>query len=143
MKNIKIYCIALVLCVLSYFGGKYTNPPSATNKESEIVKEKKKTETTRTTDKKETTLPDGTKIVETVTRTERKTDSEKNKETSKETVVKSRPEWRTNLTYLTRIDKLEEKTFVADVQKRILGEIYLGVSASTQKQIGLSISIGF
>ncbi len=139
MNNLKVIGIVVVACVISFSIGKHSG--GSRTELIEIVAETKKTDTTRVVDKKETIRPDGTRIIETVTSTKRLTDSELNKDTSSKTLA--RPEWRANVLYFPAIPNHQDQLGILDVQKRILSEIYLGVSISSQKQIGLSISIGF
>ena len=139
MKNLKLLGAGLIACLISFSIGKYSGPSSSIK--SEKIEETKKTDTVRVVDKKETVLPDGTKITETTSTTKRTTDSNKN--TENKTEIKSRPEWRAGLLYFPDIPNFQDKNLILDIQKRIAGELYLGVSASTQKQIGISISLGF
>jgi len=135
MQNSKLVLAFLLCAGLSFLGGMYFGPKEQTVK----IEESKKTDTVKNVDKKETILPDGTKIIETKSTTKKTTD----RTLSVENKTVSRPEWRANAIYFPKIGDFQNENAVFGIEKRILSEIYLGVSVSTQKQVGLSISIGF
>ncbi len=141
--NFKNILTLVVACVVSFSVGKFSGPAEVKQKESTKASEDSKSETKKNLKKKETVLPDGTKITETDYSSEKKTDSSKKEETKKESHVKTRPNWRVNAVYFPKIGEFQSQNVVIDIQRRIISEVYVGLSASTQKQIGVSLSIGF
>jgi hypothetical protein len=141
--NLRVIGAGLIACAISFSIGKFSSQSQTDTKQTEKIDEKKVTDTVRVTDKKETTLPDGTKIVETNTTTERKTNSDKISGSSKETKTENRPNWRVNVLYFPFIASVQDTKYTVDIQRRILSQIYLGVAATSDKQIGVSIGIGF
>lgn len=135
MKYFKQVGVMVVIAAVSFSAGKFFSPAEVVVKEVE----NKKTDTTRDTKKKETVLPDGTRIIETDTTTKRTTDSNK----AKDTTVTNRPAYRVNAIYFPKVGQFQDQNGILDIQKHMFGELYLGVSVSTQKTIGVSISIGF
>lgn len=147
----KTHLITVVLCLVCFSAGKFLTSPKVDIKEVEkiVYKERSttKTDTNHTVDKKETIKPDGTRIIETSSSTQRtsdkKTDIDTAKDSSKSHVTESRPDWHITATYIPVMYGHSIQSYGLDIQRRIFSEMYLGVSVSTQKTIGVSIGIGF
>lgn len=124
------------LCGL-YFGPKKTEERVVYR--DRIVKDEKRDVVTRT---KETRLPNGTKITETikedktVTRVDRRIDLDSVKK------VESRPDWRVGVGYKSALPTQRE-SYSLQIERRIVGEIYVGATASTDRTVGVVISFGF
>jgi hypothetical protein len=84
------------------------------------------------------TKPDGTK--EEVTTTTDKT-KENKQITSTKTVAKAN--WHVSASAKSKIDKLQIDIYTVQVEKRIIGDLFLGVTGSTDKTVGLTIGLEF
>jgi SRSO17 transposase len=143
----KILTIGLVIAA-SFSAGRFLTSPEIQIKEVEKIVYRESTEQkhnqSTVTKSKETKLPDGTVITEQVSRTKEasetksETEMDKTKETLK--VTENRPDWHLNVSNLYGSDS---QSYTIDIQRRIIGEVYLGINVSTSKQVGFSIGIGF
>ena len=82
------------------------------------------------------TRPDGTKE-ELVTVTDKT--KENKQSTSTKTVAKAN--WHTSISAKSKIDKLQIDMYTVQVEKRIIGDLFFGVNASTDKTVGFSVGI--
>lgn len=82
------------------------------------------------------TRPDGTKE-ELVTVTDKT--KENKQSTSTKTVAKST--WHASVGAKTKIDKLQVDLYTIQIEKRILGDLFLGVTGSTDKTVGLTVGL--
>lgn len=139
MIKIKYVLAALIISVACFFLGKYTTPTKVEIKEVEkiVYRETKK----KNTDKVITISPDGTKVTTIKTQTE--TNSELDKQSDKSNTIKNRPGYRINILYFPMVLNNEKEIYILDVQRNIFSELYIGVSISTQQNIGISLSLGF
>lgn len=136
MENLKTYIIGGVVLLAVGFGiGRYTVP--------EHLEEQTSTETDS---KKEDTVivreekrPDGTVIKET-TKTSKKEESKK-EETIK-IVENHKPNWKASALAGYNLEA-GRPVYGAAVDRRILGNIFLGVWGTTDKQVGASVSLEF
>jgi uncharacterized protein HemX len=111
----------------------------------------------RHTRREETTLPDGTRHVVEETKTERTADTrtvtdatkeshtvkESTRETVKESLtVRSRPDWRVSGLVGVDLPTLTP-TYGAQVDRRILGPLSLGLWGNSARQVGIAISMEF
>lgn len=152
MRNYMKVSLAALSCVaIGYTVGRYSTPAKVETREVErvvyrdrVVKDQRRDATTRT---KETRLPDGTKIKETVRdeRTDTRSDATREAVSDKkmETKTQSRPDWRLGVVYYPTLPGFQGEAFGVNVERRIISEIYLGVSASTESRLGLVVSFGF
>lgn len=139
------------LLVIAFALGVFFGPKKTEIKEVEKIVYKEKTDTKinskRTIGKKEVIHPDGTRTIETISTidrsTDKKTDTSVDAERSREEITESRPDWRLHVIHFPELIGYQDKSTTVDIQRRILSELYLGVSVNTQKQVGFSISIGF
>jgi hypothetical protein len=143
--------IALILVAVSFSVGRFTGPAKVEVREVEkvVYQEKTKKDVERTVERntRETVLPDGTIIRETLQsrNTKSKTDTDKNvtQETSKESVTTNRPTWRAGFGFNPEIPGYQEPIYSIRLERQVLSELYVGVSLDSKKQAGLTISIGF
>lgn len=150
MNKFKFLGLAGLACLISYSAGRFTSPAKVETIEVErvvykdrVVKDTEKDVTTKT---KETTLPDGTKIKETTKEDKSKSKSERESsaasEIIKEMKTENRPNWRVAGIYSPALPN-QETTYGLTIERRIVGEVFLGVTASTDKTVGLVLSFGF
>ena len=132
----------LLFGALCFSAGKFLSPAKVETKEVERIVYKERTDTTKKVDKKETIHPDGTRVIETASETKRVKDTSADIESQKETKTTSRPDWRVSLNYVPSYSN-HVQIYGLDIQRRVFSEIYVGAFVNTQKQIGLSISMGF
>lgn len=154
MKKIivsKQLAAAVGLVALSFAAGVYFGPKKVETKEVEkivyrdrVVESKKKDTVTRT---KETQLPDGTKIKETIKdeKSESTKDSQSELRHDKflERKTESRPDWRIGAVYKPTLPGIQGEVYGVTIERRVIAEIYLGVTAATDRTAGLVVSIGF
>lgn len=84
------------------------------------------------------TRPDGSK--EEVTTTTDKT-KENKQTTNTKTVAKAN--WHASISAKSRIDKLQIDVYTVQVEKRIIGDLFFGVNASTDKTVGVVLGLEF
>jgi uncharacterized membrane protein YfhO len=145
------HLLTLGIAVAAFLGGNYLGPKKTQIKEVEKIVYREsvdsKTNSKRTVVKKEVKRPDGTIEIETSTSidrsTDKKTDVTLDRENSKEVKTDNRSDWRLNANYYPEIIGIQDKSAAFDLQRRILGELYIGLSVNTQKQLGISFGIGF
>jgi hypothetical protein len=149
--NLKKAIIPLAVILVSYSIGRYSSPAKVEIKEVERVVYKENESKDRNLNSNEhyieTVRPDGTiikeriKIKEYQTRTDRSSESER--ESSKEKLIENRPDWSFGLVYEPIVPGFQEERYTGIIERRILGEIYLGLAGSSEGTFGLSFSIGF
>ncbi len=132
MKNI---LITSAIALLVGFGLGSQIFPSIKEKIVEIEKEVIVKDIVTVT--KVITKHDGTK--EEVTTTTDKT--KENKQTTNTKTV-SKPDWHTSINAKRKIDN-PELVYGIQVERRILGEVFVGGSVNTQKEVGLSVGVSF
>jgi hypothetical protein len=131
-SNVTKFGIGLLI---AFFAGRFTAPKNVQTRETENQRREQNVRE----DKKETRLPDGTVIIE--TRKEKETVTEKQKESKSKT--ESRPSYRVGLVYEPAIRGFQDVTYQVVLEKRILGELYVGVAARSEKTVGITLSLGF
>lgn len=142
MNKLKITALALVFGAICFSAGKFLSPAKVETREVEKIVYRERTDTTKKETKKETTLPDGTKIVETETETKRTTDKSADIDKQKETATTNRNEWLVSIGYAPSLNT-SEPLYILTVQRRMFSEVYVGAFVTTQKTIGISFSMGF
>lgn len=140
MSNVYLkICGALLVGLLA---GLYFSPKEKEEKivyRDRVVKDVKRDVVTRT---KETKLPDGTKITETVKEDKSVTREDRQVDVTHVKKEISRPEWRIGVGYKPALpSQMESYTFM--VERRLLGEIYVGATASTDRTVGVVFTVGF
>jgi hypothetical protein len=144
MLNLKLVGTFVVVAAISFSAGRFLGPAKVETKEVERVVYRQSTDLTRNVDKKETIRPDGTRIIETVSTTKKSTDTNINKESVKSSTTENRPNWHLSVTYTPiLITERGQNVTTVNIQRRILSEIYLGASYSTDQVVGVSIGLGF
>jgi dsRNA-specific ribonuclease len=131
MKNYII--VAAISLLIGAIGVKFLFPTikeKIVEKEVEVIKKDVQTVI------KEIIKPDGTKEIVTVVTDK----SQEKKESSKVTTV-SKPDW--NIGLGTGIDKNKDEYYLALVQRRVIGELFVGAMATTKKDLGVVISYSF
>lgn len=131
--------------------GRLFGPKSVEVKEVEKVvykerQDKDREQNVRKTEK-ETRLPDGTVIKERTETKETETHTRVQTETSSERTLErsetNRSDWLVSVGYEPAIKDIQDVHYSLSLQRRIVGELYLGVSARDDKTAGLTVSLGF
>lgn len=135
-KNLKYLLLGgFALLAVGFSIGRYV-VPNKSIESTNIEKEVKREETVIV---REETRPDGTKIKETTNTTKKET-------TDKKEIIKivenAKPQWKASALAGYNLDKSAPVYGVA-VDRRILGNIYMGAWGTTDKQVGLSVSMEF
>jgi hypothetical protein len=143
---VKNYKFMAILLVIAFSLGAFYGPKKTEIKEVEKIVYKESSETKKnvkkTTKKKETINPDGSKTIETITEsdssTHKNTDKSLDSDKSKQTTTTARNDWFIFGTYRPDI-----QSYGVGIQRRVIGEIYLGAFVNQDKTYGMSIGIGF
>ena len=133
IKNILIG--AIVMLAVGFSIGRYTVPTNL--QENTSVEQEKKTEETVIV--KEEIKPDGT-ITKETTKTKKKEDSMKKEESV--VIVNEKPNWKVALMTGYNFDK-KSTLYGITVDRRVLGNISVGVGATTDKQALLTVGMEF
>lgn len=140
----KVIAIAiLVVGAAGYLGGRYLQPAKVEVKVEERVKEVEVVKHDVRTVIREIERPDGTKEKETII--EDKTEEERNRESEKETskiVTNNKPQWKVG-GQLTPKQGIAGPLYGLSVERRVLGPVFAGAFANTDKVVGLSVSVEF
>lgn len=145
MDNKRPILAGIIIAVISFSVGKFSTPAKVETKEVEhivykdrVVVDEKKDVVTRT---KETEMPDGTKVKETVTEDKSASHSDASQALDRDLEITSktenRPDWRIGATYS------REGVYGAVIERRLLSEIYVGVIGSSDSRVGVIVSVGF
>lgn len=143
MNKLKRIGLTLAVGLVGFSIGKFTGPAKVEIKEVEKIVYRESTNVSRDKYKKETVLPDGTTIREEGSTTKKNTEIGVDKESEKLSKTDARPDWRLNVTYQPTLVTFQDQNITLDLQRRIIGEVYLGLSVSTQKTVGISLGVGF
>lgn len=152
MKNLiqnRIFQITAAL-ILGSSIGYFSNHSKVETKEVEkiiyIEKQSQEQNRDQKITRKKTKTPDGTIVTETTVENKESNKSSKESvlvsEHSKETKITSRPDYRIGLIYKPLLPN-QNQEYQIMFEKRIFGEIYLGLSGSSNKTFGISVGIGF
>lgn len=143
MNNWKVYLIGLVLLVIAFSAGRFSAPAKIETKqveqsESHTTRDQNVVEVTR-----ETKAPDGTIIKE--TRKETQTTATRETEIKKvsSTSIDIRPSYRVGVLYEPAIRGFQGVSGSLLVERRLFSEVFIGASYSSNKTIGLILSLGF
>lgn len=137
-----VFIGGVLLLMLGYGIGRYIQPPEVKTKIQEVVKEVEVVKKDVITVVKEVIRPDGT--VEKETRTEDKSSStssvQKDKKESKTVEIRSKYNLDFGVGY-----NLEDykQIYMLNVQKRVIGNVFIGGFYQTNKTVGLSIGMEF
>lgn len=134
-KYTLILSISLILLAVGYGVGRYLQPARIEIKKEQVEVVKKDIKIVE----KLITRPDGTTEKETIT--EDKTKTEKETLESSLTINK-KPDWK--VSGLSGLDLSSKSQFYGvQVDRRIIGPVFVGVTATTNKTIGLSVGMEF
>ena len=131
MKNNII--IGLVCLLVGGFASKMLFP---TIKEKIVEKEVEVIKKDIVTEIREIVKPDGTKEVVTVV-----TDKSQEKKESSKVIAISKPEYHISVAALT--PNVKDIYYQLQIEKRVLGNIHVGVLANTNEQFGIAIGYEF
>jgi hypothetical protein len=133
MNQLKMFfAISVVILGLGIYIGRVAFPRVETKEvEKEVIKRDVVTVT------KEVIKPDGTK--ETITTSTDKSQSVADKSIS---IAKAAPQWHFS-GGVSRASLVSENVYSLTVERRILGPVYLGITANTEKTIGILIGAEF
>lgn len=149
--TIKQYGIVAVLLIAAFSIGRFFSPASLQLKSS--VTDNKHDNQTVTQNQDvvevitETRKPDGTTIIEkrkekeTSTQTTHERDSQKETVTSK--TIEVRPSFRIGGVYEPAIKGFQESHYQVILEKRIVSELYVGISGRSDRSFGFTLSLGF
>lgn len=141
----KVTTIVAVICAaLGYWTCRYTTKPVVvTQTQSETDKQVKKNVVI---DRKETINKDWTRTVETITKDQSQITTDAKTSTTQAVVPPSIKDWMVT-GYVTRptsnLSSLDSQSYTLSVQHRFIGPVFLGVSASSQKELGVSVGFEF
>lgn len=139
------YIVIAVLAVggLGYATGRYLQPAKVEIRIEEKIKEVEVVKHDVRTVIREVTRPDGTKETETVIEDKTQESRQKESERKEEKIVTNdKPQWKANV-LLTTKQGLLGPAYGASVERRILGPIFAGAFANTDKVIGVTVGIEF
>ena len=149
LKSIKFYLIgALALLALGFGAGKATTKPQiiTQTKVETIIKEVEVKKDNIVTQQHEVIKPDGTKVIDTSTvdKSIDSTSTDTSTVSSSTTKVGTTPpKWHVSLAANRANPLLSETYYNLNVEKRLLGPFFIGVTASTHKEAGLMIGFEF
>ncbi len=128
MNNVTKLGIVAVALVASFLYGKSQAPTKVNT--VEVVKEIRDIEIV----KQEVTKPDGSKVVTTTTKDKTKLD------TRNETKI-NKPNWK--VSGLVGLNTDRKTVYGATIDRRIVGNVFVGAWATTEKTGGISIGLEF
>lgn len=138
MKKLKLIGLAIGLMLVSFSAGRFFGPQDIEVKEvekivyrdSQTTEEDKKTRSTR----REVIAPDGTKTIEIIRETDKRsrTDSqtETESERSSESKSSSRPNWTVGV-----YKNVNNEVYNISLDRRILGGIFLGIHGKSDRTL--------
>lgn len=134
---VKHLLILLVVFAIGGGVGYYFAPGKI--KEVEIVR--KEVDTRVVTRERIVTQPDGTKVEERTTEKDRSTEINSSKE---RTVERRQLDWMVGGgAIIDPLNPLDPAQYYTHLQRRIIGELYIGIMATTEPQVGLGFSLRF
>lgn len=152
--NLKTGLLIVVLVgLLGYAFGRYLQPAKVVTKTEtkvqvvEVEVERVKTEVR--TIVKETTKPDGTRVVETtkenISDSKKKTSKESDKQTNTSKIVENfKPQWRVQVAATIGSGGLDGDNIRVGIERRIIGPVFLGAWSETRfGSYGASVSMEF
>jgi hypothetical protein len=145
--SLKTYGVIFVAVCGAFFVDRMYGPVKIETREIEkiVYRESQRENQSVSTRTKEITMPNGIVVKETISNahTQKETEIDLTKEREMVRIETSRPDWHLGLTYVPAIVRIQDQNVTVDVQRRIFSELYLGLAVSTNKTVGVSISIGF
>jgi hypothetical protein len=144
------YQILLVVVVLAGgFGlGKYTQPTKVVTKTETVVKTVTVDHVNTVVVTKEVDKPDGTKEIDTTTTDKSVTDTTtQSDEKTDKVVTNSKAQWRVDGLYGTQIGSTtglaNGPVYGVGIERRILGPIWAGAQANSDKRVALTVGFEF
>ncbi len=143
--------IAILVIALAYLAGRYSSPSEVEIREVEkiVYKESKSKDQNENIKKhkKKTVLPDGTIIEEEISEKEKetrtKTETQIDQEKESYSKITNRPSWSVGLVYEPAIKGFQQVHYTGLIEKRMFGEVYLGLAGSDEGTFGLVFRLGF
>lgn len=131
--------ITAVVGIIAYSVGRWAVPPKIETKIEVVEKEVIKRDVQIV--EREVKRPDGTTIVDrtTVDRSTKLTD----KESSKETIVTNLPKWHVSAGVIASLDSLKTPSYIVTVEKNLFATVSVGLTATTDKQVGVVLGYSF
>jgi len=131
--------IAAVVGAIAYSVGRWAMPPKIETKIEVVEKEVIKRDVQIV--EREVKQPDGTTIIDrtTVDRSTKLTD----KESTKETIVTNLPKWHVSAGVIASLDSLKTPSYIITVEKNLFATISVGLTATTDKQVGVVLGYSF
>jgi hypothetical protein len=145
------WVFVLIVALVSFSAGKFSSPTKVETREVERVVYRDRTikDVAKDVIKRTTvvTKPDGTVTRETIVEDRSKAHSDSTSEGSSEksvlTKVDSRPDWRIGGIFKPDVYGFQTYEYAVTLERRIIGEVYAGLSVSSDKTLGIVLSIGF
>lgn len=135
MKKYTYYIIAaIVIFLVGIFVGSKSVPPEIVEKKVEVVKTVVQKDVKTVIKRVKTS--DGTVTTEIVK--EDKSNSQSDTTKASETIVKNEKQWKASL-----FTTFDTNTYMAGIERRIIGPVFMGAWGSTKGNAGVSISIEF
>ena len=137
--------IVVVVLLLGYGFGKYGQPAKIVTKTNTVIQTVTVDHVNTVTVVKEVDKPDGTKEIDTTTtdKSQVNTDTDVHVETEK-VVTESKAQWRVAAALVPQVSGgTFGPLYGLDVERRILGPIWAGVGADTNRQIALKVGFEF
>lgn len=142
--NTRLYVlIALLLIVIGYALGYYTLPQKVVTQTVTEVKTVTVIQHDVQTVTKEIIKPDGTKEIDTVT-TDKSVDTSKSEEKIDKTKIVEigKPQWKANVQFSPKETKYAY-VYGVQIERRILGPVFLGVFGNMDRTLGVSVGLEF
>jgi len=140
-RNITI--LSIVLIAGAFYAGRYMAPTKIETKTVMVEVEKKHEDTKTNEVKVEIIKPDGTRTITTNTKTETKTDIEKNSRVDSNTIVEHKSQG-TNINILAGVDILNPKlVYGGHITRDIFGPFSIGIFGFTNGLAGASVGFRF
>lgn len=156
MNYLKLGLVGLVLVLVGYAFGRYVQPATVITKteDHEVIKYVERTTKEKDNNKDiviiETRLPDGTIRKETHIVDKGRVIIDKSKEGSdtkdskSETIVSNtKPQWKAAGLLGVADYSLSNRIYGLEIERRILGPIFVGAWGMTNKQLGVSVGLEF
>lgn len=136
--------VGLVALAVGYGSALLTQPEKVVTKTQEVIKTVTVEHTNQTTTKTVIKKPDGTTITQEKTEDTHDLKTSENQRISiDKQVSNSKPDWMVSATAGFGYDRSLDPVYGVSVQRRILGNIYMGAYGMTNKNVGLSVGLQF
>jgi hypothetical protein len=144
MENLKSYITIGLVCLLVGAGiTRYAIPAKIEVRTQEVIKEVEVTKKNVITVTEKITQKDGTVIEKTRTEDTSVESVAKDTKIKSETVTTNDKQWRVGVRAGKKINLNPEIIYGVSVEKKFIGSINLGGYVTTDKEVGLSVSLDF